>query len=953
MNINSISNKFDQLKNLVVENLDILIITETKLDSTFPTSQFLINGFCKPFRRDRNRDGGGVLIYVREDIPSKQVKISLASDIESIFVELNFRKTKWLLFGCYHPPSQNDEYFFGQLSNYLDQLSHSYEKYMLIGDFNAEDSEPCLGNFLFEHNAKNIVKDHTCFKSVENPSCIDLVITNSTSSFQNTTVVSTGLSDFHKMVVTVLKTSFIKIAPKTQYFRDYKHFDSNDFKNELQRKLIENDKNDYISFEKNFLSVLNKHAPLKKKKLRANEVPYMTKTLRKAIMKRTELETKYLKNKSKTNLSSYKKQRNFCSKLYKKERKKYYNNLNIKNITENKEFWRTIKPFLSEKTKSSQKIFICKGDEIISDDRDIAENFSQFFQNAVNSLGIENNQTIIEGENPVDTAIKTFENHPSIKLIKTNITVQKEFNFQSINTEFISNEIADLDSNKNGTFKNVPTRKLKEFSDICSPSLEKIWNDEILNKKHFSHLLKLADVTPVYKKNDKLLVDNYRPVSVLPTVSKIFEKIMQKQFNEYIEKYLSPFLCGYRKGFSTQTALVSLIEKWKSCLDNNGYAGAVLMDLSKAFDTINHQLLIAKLHAYGFSTDALELILSYLSNRWQRVKINTSFSSWTELIQGVPQGSVLGPILFNIYINDLFFLLTEINVCNFADDTTPFVCDNDLGTVLNKLEQNSALAISWFESNYMKLNTDKCHLLVSGSKYEHTWVQLGEDKIWENDTVKLLGVTIDNELKFDNHVLNICSKANQKLTALLRMKNFLSLEKRRTLFKAFIESQFKYCPLIWMFHGRKINEKINRLHERSLRIVYNDYTATFEELLAKDGSFSIHHQNIQTLLVEIYKSLNDIPGAIFKHLFSKTQHDYSLRTQQDFTIPRINTVLKGQNSLRYFGAVIWNSLPVKYKNIESLSEFKSQIKKWKPKTCPCRLCKNFVKNLGFANIVET
>ena len=192
------------------------------------------------------------------------------------------------------------------------------------------------------------------------------------------------------------------------------------------------------------------------------------------------------------------------------------------------------------------------------------------------------------------------------------------------------------------------------------------------------------------------------------------------------------------------------------------------MDLSKAFDTINHQLLIAKLHAYGFSTDALELILSYLSNRWQRVKINATFSSWTELIQGVPQGSVLGPILFNIYINDLFFLLTEINVCNFADDTTPFVCDNDLETVLNKLEQNSALAISWFESNYTKLNTDKCHLLVSGSKYEHTWVQLGEDKIWENNTVKLLGVTIDNELKFDNHVLNICSKANQKLTALLR-----------------------------------------------------------------------------------------------------------------------------------------------------------------------------------------
>ena len=128
-------------------------------------------------------------------------------------------------------------------------------------------------------------------------------------------------------------------------------------------------------------------------------------------MKRTELETKYLKYRTKTNLTSYKKQRNFCSKLYKKERKKYYNNLNIKNITENKEFWRTVKPFLSEKTKTSQKIFITKDERIMSDDQDIAEHFSKFFKNAVNSLGIENNQITVEGENPVDTTIKTFENH--------------------------------------------------------------------------------------------------------------------------------------------------------------------------------------------------------------------------------------------------------------------------------------------------------------------------------------------------------------------------------------------------------------------------------------------------------------------------------------------------------------------------------------------------------------
>ena len=230
-------------------------------------------------------------------------------------------------------------------------------------------------------------------------------------------------------------------------------------------------------------------------------------------------------------------------------------------------------------------------------------------------------------------------------------------------------------------------------------------------------------------------------MSVLPVCSKNFERIMQLQISDYIHDYLSPYFCGYRTGFSAQHALIALLEKWKISLDQGGYAGAVLMDLSKAFDCLNHDLLIAKLHAYGFSNSSLTLIRNYLKNRWQRTKINTSFISWTELIMGVPQGSVLGPLLFNIYINDLFYVNEETDVCNFADDTTLHACDMELEIVIRRLEHDSLLAIEWFEAIYMKLNADKCHLIVAGHKYESVWAQIGSEMIWESNVEKLLGIS--------------------------------------------------------------------------------------------------------------------------------------------------------------------------------------------------------------------
>ena len=308
-----------------------------------------------------------------------------------------------------------------------------------------------------------------------------------------------------------------------------------------------------------------------------------------------------------------------------------------------------MKPLFSSYNGGSQKITLVKDGEIISNDEEVAKTFNKFFIESVNSLNIAGNTAVIKSaENltdPVMIALKKFENHPSIIDIKENVCVKSKFTFSKVGISNIELEISNLNTKKVGTYLNIPTKIMKQVQQVISEPLMHIWNKEIIENKKFPAQLKYADITPIFKKLESILRENYRPVSILPVVSKIFERLMQSQIKNYIDKYLSPFLCGYRKGYNAQYALTAMIEKWREYLDKtDGKAGAILMDLSKAFDTINHELLIAKLEAYGFDESALNITLDYLSNRWQRTKVNTSFSTWEELLCGVPQGSVLGPL---------------------------------------------------------------------------------------------------------------------------------------------------------------------------------------------------------------------------------------------------------------------------------------------------------------------
>ena len=280
-------------------------------------------------------------------------------------------------------------------------------------------------------------------------------------------------------------------------------------------------------------------------------------------------------------------------------------------------------------------------DEVLQDNKKIAEELNTFFKNAVSTFFT--NQNFQNIDDPVDRAIEMHKYHPSIIFINKKVDNQNKFSLKPVALSDVAKEIKDINPNKSSTKDSIPPKMLKISWEATANILQKLLNESI-ETGSFPDSLKSADITPVFKKKDPLNKTNYRPVSVLPIVSKFFEKIMQKQVNGFISNCLSPYLCGYRKGYDTQQALLALIEKWKKNLDDKSYGGVVLMDLSKAFDTLNHDLLIAKLTAYGFEHDALKLIYSYLANRWHRLNINLwsiarintrgspKFSSWSSFI---------------------------------------------------------------------------------------------------------------------------------------------------------------------------------------------------------------------------------------------------------------------------------------------------------------------------------
>ena len=616
--------------------------------------------------------------------------------------------------------------------------------------------------------------------------------------------------------------------------------------------------------------------------------------------------SQYTKNRNTKTWEKFRKQRNLVTKLKKNSMKTYF----LERCTggaKNVNFWKTVKPFFSNKCNSGdQNIILCEDNKIINDTCEVSEKFNTFFSTVADKIG--------------EDTVYDPTTHPSILEIKNHVDVEKNFEFQHITSDKIEKIIDKINIKKASGFDNIPAKVIKQCKPIISNQLTSLINLSI-DTGVFPDSLKKAQVTPLHKKNDPLSKTNYRPVSVLPVFSKIFEKVFETQLSDFFDTIFNPFLCAFRRGHGCQTTLLRLLEDWREALDKNYYIASVLMDLSKAFDCLPHAILLDKLSAYGVSDNSVSLLKSYLSNRKQQIKVNSVLSNWADIHKGVPQGSILGPLLFNVFINDIFLFIKDSSLYNYADDNTLSFGSPDFDLLISTLESDSNHLIEWFKINKMQANPDKFQVLAVGKKtYEkRPTINIQNFELTCEDSVKLLGIEIDYQLNFDTHISTICRKASQQLNIIKRLGPYLNRLNKLTIFHTFILSNFNFCPLAWHFCTEKNSKKIEKVQERALRFVYEDYNSSYDNLLKKAKVPSLQIRRMRTMALETFKIMNKLSPSCLHSLVHLRNSKYYFRYNNILDIPQVRTSRYGKKTFKFAAATLWNSLPNHFRTENSFS----------------------------------
>ena len=924
LNVQSIVPKLDLIRS-EADLYDILVFSETWLKPETLNESLLIENFRPPYRSDRRgRTGGGVIIYVRDSFPSTR-RCDLEIDgLEAVWIELSVKSKRILIGGVYRAPDSDNAYF-NLLEESIDRaFNTNIVDLFILGDFNFDLSNNRtnkMTELIQAYGLSQLIQHQTHFTE-KSSSLIDLILVRNISNVLTSCVADCFLPEqkrYHCPIVLLLKFLRPSVTTFKRQIWNYTLADYNLYRTLLSEQNLTEQLNHNDDIDENtkliteaIISAAEQSIPSKTITVRPTELPWLTCKIKNHIRKRKRY---YRKFKQTANISFFEKYKTIRNKIVseiRKSKKDYFEKLDTVLSTEtanSKLFWKTAKQVLKLNKASSGIPTLIMNNEYAENDLSKANMLNRFFTS----------QTIVDDSNSTLPAI----NRPECSMNQINISIQD-----------VSDVLANLNTYKASGPDLLSPRLLKEGSNVLAEPLTILFNSS-LAKCHFPNVWKDANVTPIFKKDDKSSPTNYRPISLLSSIGKVMERCIHKYLYNYAitNELISPLQSGFKQGDSTNFQLLHTYHSFCEAVDRGKEVRVVFCDISKAFDRVWHKGLLHKLSCIGCSNPIVKWFSSYLSNRRQRVVFNGVSSDWSTIHAGVPQGSILGPLLFLIYINDIVKDIdSEIRL--FADDTSLYIVIDAPNTALTaaNIINNDLNRISiWADDWLVRFNANKTIALLLSRKVipvHHPHLLMNGTIITEQQSHKHLGIIFSKACTWSEHIDEISKKAWVRLNLLRPLKFRISRKALERMYTSFILPLLEYCDSVWDNASSESKKKLEAIHNEAGRIITGaTKLCKIDNLLDELGWDNLQKRRDKHKLIIFFKIMHGLSPNYLRDLVPPLVQEttsYQLRNANDIQTFATNSELF-YNSFFPSSVRAWNALPEDIKQTNSVLAFKSKL----------------------------